>query len=255
MFDGYTNGMQRVLILGATSAVAREIAVLHARRGDRLHLVGRDPEKLASVVRACDGAECSSERADFLEFDSHPAIIERSLVALGGAIDRAVIAHGVLGNQLETERDPAEARAIIDANFTSAVSLLVPLANAMEGHPGSRIAVITSVAGDRGRPRNFTYGASKGALNVYLQGLRSRLYPARVTVTTIKLGPVDTPMTHDHAKNALFIDAVTAGRAIVDAMDSRASEAYVPRVWSLIMPIVQRTPEWLFQRLPFLSGR
>jgi short-subunit dehydrogenase len=247
--------MQRVLILGATSAVAREIAVLHARRGDRLHLVGRDPEKLASVVRACEGAECSSERADFLQYDAHPALIERSLAALGGAVDRAVIAHGVLGDQLETERDPAAARAIIDANFTSAVSLLVPLANLLERHHGARIGVITSVAGDRGRPRNFTYGASKAALTVYLQGLRSRLYRSGVTVTTIKLGPVDTPMTHDHEKNALFIDAPAAAQGIVAAMDARATEAYVPRVWSLIMPIVQRTPEWLFQRLPFLSGR
>lgn len=254
-FAGYTKDMQRVLILGATSAVAREIAVIHGQRGDRLHLVGRDARKLSDVVRACGAAECSSESADFLRFDDNPAVIERAIEALGGKVDRVVIAHGVLGNQLDTERDAHEAHAIIDANFTSVVSLLVPLANALERVPGARLAVITSVAGDRGRPRNFTYGAAKGALNVYLQGLRSRLYSSSVTVTTIKLGPVDTPMTHDHEKNALFIDAPTAARGIVDAMDARASEAYVPRVWSLIMPIVKRTPEWLFQKLPFLSGR
>jgi decaprenylphospho-beta-D-erythro-pentofuranosid-2-ulose 2-reductase len=247
--------MQRVLILGATSAIAREVALLHAQRGDRLHLVGRNADKLAEVARACARAECTTDRADFCELAGNDAVIQRAIAALGGAIDRVLVAHGVLGEQLETERDALEAAAVITANFTSVVSLLVPLANALEARPGSRIAVITSVAGDRGRPRNFTYGASKGALNVYLQGLRSRLYPARVAVTTIKLGPVDTPMTRDHKKNALFIDAPMAARAIVSAIDARKSEVYVPSVWAVIMPIVERTPEWLFQKLTFLSGR
>lgn len=247
---------QRVLILGATSAIAREVAIAHARRGDRLHLVGRNPDKLAAVAAACEGGACSTAVADFSALSDNSAVIDASLRALGATIDRVLIAHGALGDQRETERDPAAAAAVILANFTSVVSLLVPLANALEAQGNRpRIAVITSVAGDRGRPHNFTYGASKGALTVYLQGLRSRLYHARVSVTTIKLGPVDTPMTVDHAKNALFIDAPTAARAIVAAMDARATEAYVPKVWSLIMPIVERTPEWLFQKLPFLSGR
>lgn len=249
---------ERVLILGATSAIAREFALLHAARGDQLHLVGRSEEKLSSLVRECAsrGARVSSERADFDALADSAAVIARAITALDGRIDRALIAHGVLGDQLETERDSLAAAAVIHSNLTSAVALLVPLANQLEAQGGRpRLAVITSVAGDRGRPRNFTYGASKAALNVYLQGLRSRLYARAVTVTTIKLGPVDTPMTRDHQKNALFIDAPTAARAIFSAMQRREREAYVPRVWSLIMPIVERTPEWLFQKLPFLSGR
>ena len=115
--------------------------------------------------------------------------------------------------------------------------------------------MITSVAGDRGRPRNYTYGAAKGALNVYLQGLRTRLFPAGVSVTTLKLGPVDSPMTRDHEKHALFGKPKTVARGILRALDARVPEAYVPSFWRLIMPVVKHTPERLFQLLPFLSGR
>jgi decaprenylphospho-beta-D-erythro-pentofuranosid-2-ulose 2-reductase len=248
--------MERVLVLGATSAVAREFALTHAARGDRLHLVGRSAEKLRSVVEACErSSTVTSERADFSDISGAESTIARSLEALGGSPDRALVAHGVLGDQLLTERDPSAAAAILHDNLVSAVALLVALANAMERAGTGTIGVITSVAGDRGRPRNFTYGAAKGALNVYLQGLRSRLYRSGVSVVTIKLGPVDTPMTVEHEKNALFISATEAAEGIIRAMDARTPEAYVPRVWSLIMPVVKRTPEWLFQRLPFLSGR
>ena len=109
--------------------------------------------------------------------------------------------------------------------------------------------------GARGRPRNYTYGAAKGALNLYLQGLRSRLYPAGVKVTTLKLGPVDTPMTRTHRKNALFATPARAARDIVRALDRGAGEVYVPWYWRPIMAVVRNTPEPLFQRLGFLSGR
>ena len=140
-------------------------------------------------------------------------------------------------------------------NFTSVVSLLIPLANHMERARSGSLAVITSVAGERGRPRNYTYGAAKGALSIYLQGLRTRLYPAGVSVTTLKLGPVDSPMTTDHAKHALFAKPPAVAQAILHAIDTRTAEAYVPFFWKAIMPIVRNTPEPLFQRLPFLSGR
>jgi decaprenylphospho-beta-D-erythro-pentofuranosid-2-ulose 2-reductase len=170
-------------------------------------------------------------------------------------VDSVLIAHGDLGDQLATERSFRDAEAVLRANFTSPVSLLIPVANALEAARAGRIGVITSVAGDRGRPRNYTYGAAKGALNVYLQGLRTRLYAAGVSVTTLKLGPVDTPMTRDHAKHALFGKPPAVARDIVRAMDRGVPEAYVPSFWRAIMPVVKNTPESVFQRLPFLSGR
>jgi decaprenylphospho-beta-D-erythro-pentofuranosid-2-ulose 2-reductase len=246
--------MQRTLILGATSAIAAEAALLYATRGDRLHLVGRNAGKLADVARRCGRTAVTTAVADFGNLDANEALVGDAIATLGG-VDRVLIAHGDLGNQLDSERSFAEAHAILRTNFVSVVSLLIPLANAMEAAKSGRLGVITSVAGERGRPRNFTYGAAKGALNVYLQGLRTRLYPAGVSVTTLKLGPVDSPMTAGHKKHALFGKPPAVARRIVDAIDRGEAEVYVPSFWAAIMPIVRSTPERVFQRLAFLSGR
>ena len=243
-----------VLILGATSAVAAEVAVLFAQRGSRLHLVGRNPEKLSAVAVRCLGGMVTTQSADFEDFEHNAEVITSALRELG-CVDIALIAHGDLGDQLLSESSFEEAERIVRVNFTSAVSLLVPLANHMQVARSGRIAVITSVAGDRGRPHNFTYGAAKGALSIYLQGLRSKLYPAGVGVTTLKLGPVDSPMTTTHAKNALFSTPSRVARCIVQAIDAGVAEVYVPSFWRFIMSVVRSTPEPLFQRLTFLSGR
>ncbi|MEB2312233.1 MAG: SDR family NAD(P)-dependent oxidoreductase [Sorangiineae bacterium] len=244
----------KVAVFGATSAIAAEVARVHAERGDRLCLIGRDASKLDAVTRRLGGAVAGSIAADFDELSAARALVSRASDALGG-LDTALIAHGLLGDQLTSEHDVVEAERIIRSNFTSAVALLIPLANALEERRAGRLGVISSVAGERGRPRNYTYGASKAALTVYLQGVRSRLYGAGVSVTTIKLGPVNTPMTATHAKNALFAEPGAVARDIVAAMDAKRAEVFVPRRWAAIMPVVRHTPEALFQRLGFLSGR
>jgi decaprenylphospho-beta-D-erythro-pentofuranosid-2-ulose 2-reductase len=245
---------RQVLIFGATSAVAAEVAVLCAARGDRLHLVGRNPDKLAEVARRCAPAQVSTQTADFAELDQNEACVRAAVLALG-RLDCVLIAHGELGNQLASEQSFAEAEKILRVNFSSVVSQLIPIANHLQQAKAGSLGVITSVAGDRGRPRNYTYGAAKGALNIYLQGLRTRLYASGVSVTTLKLGPVDTPMTREHKKHALFGKPKSVARSILHALDARVPEAYVPSFWRATMPIVKNTPEWLFQRLPFLSGR
>ena len=250
--------MKRVLVFGATSSIATEFAKRMAGEGARLHLVARNADKLAGVVQSCESiapsARITTTVADFARLDANEDVVRTSLETLG-TVDVALVAHGDLGDQLESERSFVEAERILTANFTSVVSLLVPLANAMEAAGKGAIGVITSVAGDRGRPRNYTYGAAKGALNVYLQGLRTRLYPSGVSVTTLKLGPVDSPMTKDHAKHALFGRPESVAKDIDAAIRTRVPEAYVPFFWRAIMPVVKNTPEFVFQKLPFLSGR
>jgi len=247
--------MARVLILGATSAIAAEAAVCYARRGDRLHLVGRNPDKLAAVAARCAPATVTTTVADFTDLAANESVVRTALEALGGIVDVALIAHGDLGDQLESERRYDAAASIFDINLTSVVAQLIPLANHMESQRHGRIGVITSVAADRGRPRNYTYGAAKAALNTYLQGLRTRLYASGVTVTTLKLGPVDTPMTEGHPKHPLFGKSGPVARDIVAAVEAGVAEAYVPWFWRAIMAVVRATPERLFQRVPFLSGR
>lgn len=241
------------LIIGATSSVASDVARMWAQAGHSLVLVGRSESKLAELRAELGASVLGTRSFDFTRYDAIGDAVE-DLYREFGAFEVALLAHGSLGDQLLSESDFGEALEQVSVNFLSAVAWLIPLANKMEASKSGHIAVITSVAGDRGRPRNYTYGASKGALSLYLQGLRSRLYPA-VPVTTIKLGPVDTPMTIDHAKNASFITSEQAARGIVRAIEKRKKEVYVPGFWRPIMWAVRNMPEAVFQRLKFLSGR
>ncbi|HEY0136230.1 MAG TPA: SDR family NAD(P)-dependent oxidoreductase [Nannocystis sp.] len=247
--------MRRVIVFGASSAIAAEVITLWAARGDRLHLVARDEHKLAAVVERCAGAaSVTTAVADLCDLERAPALVTEAFAALGG-VDLVLVAHGELGDQERSEHDFTEAERILRTNFLSVVALLIPIADVLEQQRSGALAVMTSVAGERGRPRNYTYGAAKGALGLYLQGLRSRLYPAGVQVTTLKLGPVDTPMTATHEKNALFATPARVAHDIDRAIDRGAREVFVPWYWAFIMAIVRNAPEPLFQRLRFLSGR
>jgi len=245
---------KRVLIIGATSAIAAEVAVLYAAQGARLHLIGRNPEKMVSLLSRLAGASVTSELGDLGELPRAAGLVERALAQLGG-FDVVLIAHGTLGDQLKTEAAFEDAEAIYRDNLLSVVALLVPLANAAKAQGSGTLGVITSVAGERGRPRNYTYGSAKGALNIYLQGVRSRLFKDGVRVVTLKLGPVDTPMTTTHEKNLLFASPQAVAKSIVAALERGVPEAYVPWFWAAIMPIVRGVPERVFQWMPFLSGR
>ncbi|MDZ4697193.1 MAG: SDR family NAD(P)-dependent oxidoreductase [Deltaproteobacteria bacterium] len=244
--------MSNILILGATSAIAAEAARIYAARGDRLLLVGRDPEKLAALQHSHPAAEII--KADLNDLNDAASLV-KECVSRFRPVDTVLIAHGYLGDQLQSENEWGEAELILRTNFLSAVALLIPLAQHLESIGHGRIGVITSVAGERGRPRNYTYGAAKGALSLYLEGLRTRLQPKRITVTTLKLGPVDTPMTRDHKKHALFGKPAAIAAGIVKAIDKGEATAFVPWFWRPIMAGVRATPEAVFQKLPFLSGR
>lgn len=242
--------MKRVLIVGATSAIAQASARVFAARGDQLFLVARNEAKLGAVAQdlRARGAEVSSAVADLNAFDRHGALLEEAVRALGG-LDVVLIAHGTLSDQGACERDYLEAERELRTNFLSVVSLLTPLANRFEKQRGGTIAVISSVAGDRGRGSNYVYGTAKGALSIFLQGLRNRLHPYGVRVVTLKPGFVDTPMTAGVKKNALFATPETVGQGIVRAIDGGSGVVYLPAFWRWIMMLVRAVPEPLFKRL------
>ncbi|MFL5359156.1 SDR family oxidoreductase [Archangium sp.] len=243
--------MKKVLVLGATSAIAQSTVRLLAARGASLYLVGRNPERLEAVAkdaRTRGASKVETEALDLDDIAQHEALVERAATALGG-LDGALLAHGILGNQEAAQRSYAEAEKVLRTNFLSAVSLLTPLANRFEAQKAGTLVVISSVAGDRGRQSNYVYGASKGALSVFLQGLRNRLAHAGVAVVTVKPGFVDTPMTADVKKNALFATPEKVARGIVRAADARKDEVYLPGFWGPIMFAIRGIPERVFKRM------
>ncbi len=243
--------MRRILIVGATSAIAQEVSKRFASAGDSLFLVARDGRKLDSVaqdlrVRGARKVACAA--LDVNDFEKHEPLIQEANEALDG-LDGVLIAHGTLPDQKACEADYKVAERELNTNFLSVVSLLTPIANRFEAQRGGFIAVISSVAGDRGRQSNYLYGTAKGATSLFLQGLRNRLHPAGVSVITIKPGFVDTPMTKDIGKNALFAQPEQVAAGIVKAVEQKREVVYLPSFWRMVMLLIRAVPEPLFKRL------
>ncbi|MEO7986965.1 MAG: SDR family oxidoreductase [Gemmatimonadales bacterium] len=242
---------QRVLVIGATSAIAKETARVYAAYGAQLFLAARDPIKLADAaadLRLRGAARVETATLDVLDVSRHEPVIDAAFTAFGG-LDVALLAHGVLPDQARCERSPVETAATLDVNFGSAAALLTLLANRFEAQKQGVLAVIGSVAGDRGRQSNYVYGAAKGGLDRFVQGLRNRLFRSGVTVLTIKPGFVDTPMTAGIRKNRLFASPAAVGRGIHRAIQRKRDIVYLPWFWRPVMFLVTSIPETLFKRL------
>ncbi|MBN8887168.1 MAG: SDR family oxidoreductase [Rudaea sp.] len=244
--------MRKVLIIGATSAIAEATARIFATRGDALFLVARNADRLQAI--ATDLGVRGAVRAahatlDVADFAAHQAVIDQAERELGG-LDTVLIAHGTLSDQAECEKSVDALRREFNVNALSTMALLTTLANLFEARKNGTLAVISSVAGDRGRQSNYAYGSAKAAVSAFLSGLRQRLAKSNVDVLTIKPGFVDTPMTAAIAnKGALWAkpDQIAAG--IVHAIDKRRSVVYLPWFWSLIMLIIKHIPEPIFKKL------
>ena len=243
--------MQRILIIGASSAIAEATARLWAGRGDALFLVGRRADRLeviAADLRVRGAASVAWHLMDACDHSRHGEMLEAAVAAMGG-LDTALIAHGSLPDQQACEASVDLTLKEIDANGLSVVALATRLAQYFEGQGSGCLAVISSVAGDRGRQSNYVYGAAKGMVSLFLQGLRNRLSKRGVQVLAIKPGFVDTPMTAAFPKGALWAKPEAIARGIVHAVDRRCDEVYLPGFWRLIMLVIRHIPEKLFKRL------
>ena len=228
-------------------AVARKLAA----RDVSFYLVARSEAKLEAVAAdlVTRGARAVfTEVSDLDNTKAHPFILSNALEKMD-SIDLALIAHGVLGDQEDAEADYAVAEQILKTNFLSAVSLSTWLGNYFEAMGAGTLGVISSVAGDRGRKSNYVYGASKGALNIFLDGLRNRVDRAGVQVLTIRPGFVATPMTAHLKQNALFAHPNQIADGILAAIVARKDVVYLPKIWRPIMFLIRNIPEGIFKKM------
>lgn len=243
--------MTRILILGATSAIAEQTARRYAERGAQLMLVARDEDKLqrlADDLAIRGTGQVAWQACDLNDTPGHETVLLETEKALGG-LDMVLIAYGTLGDQAVGEHDFSAAMQELQTNCLGVLSLLTLIANRFEAQQSGTIAVISSVAGDRGRQSNYIYGTAKGALSLFLQGLRNRLHKAGVQVLTIKPGFVDTPMTREFPKGLLWVKPEVIADGIVRAVDKRRDVVYLPFFWRYIMLIIKLIPEFIFKRL------
>jgi len=243
--------MQRILIVGATSAIAEATARQLAARGAAIYLAGRGEERLRAIaadLQLRGASQVDGMVFDAREFERIPGLVQAATASLGG-LDTALIAHGTLSDQGLCQQSIERLRDEFDINAVSVMALCGELANQFEAAGRGVIAVISSVAGDRGRQSNYVYGSAKAAVTAFTSGLRQRLYPKGVRVLTIKPGFVSTPMTAAFKKGALWASPASVAADIVRAIDRGGTVLYTPWFWRPIMWIIRCVPETIFRRL------
>lgn len=240
-----------VLIIGATSGIARAVGRELAQRNSRLFLVARDEAALEAEAAdlGLHGATIAGTAvADLDHTNGHPGLVETAFAALG-TVDLVLVAHGVLGEQEACEREPDRALSVLQTNLSATAVLLLHLANRLEAQGSGTLAVLSSVAGERGRRSNFVYGASKAGLSALLSGLRARLAPAGVRVVTVKPGPVDTPMLAGRPGGPLTARPGPVARSLLRGLERGGHTLFVPGYWRWIMLVIRLLPERVFMRL------
>jgi hypothetical protein len=243
--------MKNILIIGATSAIATACARRWAAQGARFFLVARNGERLEQVAADLNtrGAKLAAcYQLDVNDVERHAAMLDQCKAELG-TLDIVLVAPGTLPDQAQCQADAAVAMREFNTNVTSIIGLLTPIANLVEAQRSGTIAVISSVAGDRGRPSNYLYGSAKAALSAFCEGLNARLFKAGAHVVTIKPGFVATPMTEGLPLPGPLVatpDKVAAD--ITRAIEKHKDVLYTPCFWSLIMLIIRSVPKFLFKR-------
>jgi len=241
--------MQKVLIIGATSAIAEAVARLYAARASTIFLVGRNATRLDAIaadLRVRGAHQVDAFALDVNDLAGHAAMLDAAWAASGG-IDTVLIAHGTLPDQAACDQSVELAMREFITNGTSTIALCTALAQRLSA--GSNLAVISSVAGDRGRASNYLYGSAKAAVTAFLSGQGQRLGKLGINVLTIKPGFVDTPMTQAFKKGALWASADKVAQGIVRASDRRRAVAYLPGFWWAIMMVIKNIPEFVFRRI------
>lgn len=240
----------KIVILGALSGIATELARIYAARGAHLGLLGSSADRLAALaadLRVRGATRVETLATDLAAPGSYEATIGGFADKMGG-IDVLILAYGILGDEARARGDSEHAARILATNFTSAAQWLLAAARRMNGK--GTIVVFSSVAGDRGRQSNYVYGSAKAGLAVFAQGMAHEFTSTGPRIIVAKPGFVITPMTEGMKRSGpLWTSARRAARIVVGAIDcKRGPIIYVPWYWRWIMLIIRLVPAPLFHR-------
>ncbi len=241
--------MSYVLIIGAKSDIAKEVAREYAKNGYDLYLAGRNIDEMKDFendIKIRSNVEVNLKEFDITDFESH----EQFYNSLKPKPLGVIVVAGYMAEQKTCENDWSKTLNTINVNFTGAVSILNIIANDMEKNKNGFIVGVSSVSGDRGRKANYIYGSSKAAFSVYLSGLRNRLHESSVKVLTVKPGFVATKMTAKLDLPAkLTAQPEDVAKDIFAAQQKGKDVLYTKPIWRVIMMIIKIIPEWKFKMM------
>ena len=244
--------MKRVVLVGATDGLGRALAAEYAARGGWVTILGRSPAKLDALVAELSarhpaatvrGVVCDLADAGSIE----PAF--REALEASGHCDLFLYNAGIMPPGDGIPSDPRSDAETMNVNAVAAVRMLGLAANYFRAAGRGHLAAISSIAGDRGRRGNPAYNASKAALTTFLEGLRNRLFPFGVTVSTVKPGFVGTRMLEGKTNLFWVVPPDVAARTIAERLEKRHEVFYVFRRWGLFGLALHHVPRFVFKRI------
>lgn len=241
----------RIVVVSATSVIAHHCILRWAETDSHeFVLIGRSQEKLdAALADLRIRFPISVFAGAIMNFESSESVNDVASAVSKKSIDIVLVAQGSLTSQQKASSDPSYLQSELQLNAVSVAVVMETFAGIFERQGKGTLGVIGSVAGDRGRAYNYSYGASKSLIEAYTQGLQQRFANSNVSVYLIKPGPTATPMTEGHSGRMATPEAVA--KVIVAGLESRRRVIYAPRGWRLIMFVVRLIPFGVFKHLKF----
>lgn len=240
------------IILGASSALAKAFSQEAARHGAKLLLAGRKPDELEA--QAADLRLRGAADVHCLKFDARDEQDRKALLATLPTLTAPLSVYWAIGSmpeESEMRADSALCRSMLDNNYTSAVLALNALLPQLEAQKAGSVIILGSVAGDRGRKKNFIYGSTKAGLAAYAQGLAAHLSSFNVPVLLVKPGVMDTPMTWGKKNPPLPLGAPAGLGKACWKKANKGGTLYYPWFWQLIMLAIVHLPRKIFNKLNF----
>ena len=239
--------IKSLFVLGSTSLIAKELCIELAREGcKKFHLICRDPKKNLSLVTKLKNDFGASVSEEILNLQNQN-LYSQDLPQVDD-FDLYLITAGTLGNNKIAIKDIHESYKILNVNYGCILPWIISITNPERLKKNSRLWVFSSVASDRGRPSNYTYGAAKSALTTYCEGLIARTSKSKFKIRLIKAGFMLTPMSEGKAPKILCIKPKDIAKQLLKNKQKSGVE-YLPWWWLPIMKIVKLLPSNIISKL------
>lgn len=239
--------MKKILIYGGGSIISLELIKVLDPITERFYIFCRNRENFIGKINLLN-----FEIRKFSIFETKLENLENNLEKIKSLdkINGIYWIAGYTGDVSKEIVDEETCKKNISVNFLNPILIINKLIGKLEFNSKPFIAVITSVAGLRGRAKNIFYGSSKAALISYLSGLRQK-YNDKINVVTIIPGYIRTTKFNITAPNFLVSSPDKLAKKIIDGVNKEKSIIYCSIQWKIIMLIIKFIPENIFKRLKF----
>jgi len=237
--------IKKIIIVGATSGIGRKMAELYAEAGNIVGITGRRKELLDEIENRFPGkikTECfdvtANENIDRLT----------SLIQDIGGLDILVYSSGIgeLSKELDWEID----KRTVDTNVNGFIEIANWGFNYFINQGHGRMAVISSIAANRGNSWAPAYSASKAFQSNYFEALaiKTKKMKKPIGITCVEPGFVATKMAKGN-KRFWVVPLEKAARQIITAIEKKNQKAYISKRWWLVAKMMRLVPFWLYKKI------